>query len=212
MRNAITALAAGVALAGAGMAQANTVSGNLWRVPEATAQNAVPANIPATIPDVVFDVDSPLNFGSVDLGRNSTIGTWLENAGATHIIENTSGTLDAPMDNGTQGTLLEFSGTVTVTSGQTFTVAHDDGVTLLIDGQDIGLSSGPTSPVTSTATYTGPTGTVPFQLVYAECCGGEAVLQVNLPFTSAVPEPETYAMFMAGLGLMGFLARRRRIG
>jgi len=28
----------------------------------------------------------------------------------------------------------------------------------------------------------------------------------------AVPEPETYAMFMAGLGLMGFIARRRRNG
>lgn len=28
--------------------------------------------------------------------------------------------------------------------------------------------------------------------------------------TAAVPEPETYAMLMAGLGLMGFIARRRR--
>jgi probable HAF family extracellular repeat protein len=27
-----------------------------------------------------------------------------------------------------------------------------------------------------------------------------------------VPEPETYAMFMAGLGLMGFMARRRKNG
>ena len=27
-----------------------------------------------------------------------------------------------------------------------------------------------------------------------------------------VPEPETYAMFLAGLGLMGFMARRRKNG
>lgn len=29
---------------------------------------------------------------------------------------------------------------------------------------------------------------------------------------SAVPEPETYAMLLAGLGLLGFTARRRRLG
>ena len=33
----------------------------------------------------------------------------------------------------------------------------------------------------------------------------------NVAVTS-VPEPESYAMFMAGLGLMGFIARRRKNG
>ncbi|MES2163925.1 MAG: FxDxF family PEP-CTERM protein [Pseudomonadota bacterium] len=32
----------------------------------------------------------------------------------------------------------------------------------------------------------------------------------NVSVTAAVPEPETYAMLMAGLGLMGFIARRRK--
>ena len=35
--------------------------------------------------------------------------------------------------------------------------------------------------------------------------GREYTLQVQV----AIPEPETYAMFIAGLGLMGFMARRR---
>lgn len=32
----------------------------------------------------------------------------------------------------------------------------------------------------------------------------------GIEFTSAVPEPETYAMLLAGLGLLGFAARRRK--
>jgi hypothetical protein len=32
----------------------------------------------------------------------------------------------------------------------------------------------------------------------------------SFSLTSAVPEPETYAMLMAGLGLVGFAARRRK--
>ena len=32
----------------------------------------------------------------------------------------------------------------------------------------------------------------------------------NIHVLSAIPEPESYAMIMAGLGLIGFIARRRR--
>lgn len=39
---------------------------------------------------------------------------------------------------------------------------------------------------------------------------GLAIDNVSLTVTSAVPEPGTYAMLLAGLGAVGFLARRRR--
>lgn len=34
----------------------------------------------------------------------------------------------------------------------------------------------------------------------------------NISLTSAVPEPETYTMLLAGLGLLGFISRRRNLG
>lgn len=39
---------------------------------------------------------------------------------------------------------------------------------------------------------------------------GDGVVFDNLTFAAAVPEPETYAMFLAGLGLIGAMARRRQ--
>ncbi len=38
---------------------------------------------------------------------------------------------------------------------------------------------------------------------------GDGVVLDNLTYTQPVPEPESYAMFLAGLGLMGAVARRR---
>jgi PEP-CTERM motif len=34
----------------------------------------------------------------------------------------------------------------------------------------------------------------------------------NLTLASAVPEPETYLMMLAGIAAVGFVARRRRLG
>jgi PEP-CTERM motif len=199
---AVTALV----LAGLGTAQATLISGSLWAVSEATSQNAIPGNVPGTTPDITFDVSAPLNFSAT----GATVGTWLSSGGAVNVVENTSGALARLMDTGTQGTLVQFLGQVTVTNGQTFTVTHDDGLTLIIGGIDLGFNPGPTAPVTTLATYTGPSGNFPFQLVYGECCGGPAVLQVDLPFQPpAAPEPGTLAILGSGL-LLGVMRRRRR--
>jgi hypothetical protein len=39
---------------------------------------------------------------------------------------------------------------------------------------------------------------------------GRYDLTLSIP-TAPVPEPETYAMLMAGLGMLGFVARRRKV-
>lgn len=38
---------------------------------------------------------------------------------------------------------------------------------------------------------------------------GDRIVMDNFTYTAAVPEPEGYAMFLAGLGIMGVMARRR---
>jgi hypothetical protein len=189
-----------LALVYSGTVQANLITGSLWHVPEATAQSALPANVPGTTADVQFDVNSPINF----FGTETTVGTWLGNGGAFNIVENTPGTLSSLMDDFVQGVLIQFTGFVTVANGQTFTVIHDDGLTLIIGGLDLGFNTGPTAPVISTQTYSGPSGDFPFQLVYAECCRGPAILQVDLPFsnTPAVPEPSSWLAFAAGLAVL----------
>lgn len=56
-------------------------------------------------------------------------------------------------------------------------------------------------------------GTFDYLLGFNDSYTGDADYDdfvVGVNFTSAVPEPETYAMFLAGLGLIGFSARRRK--
>ena len=195
-----------LATAGFSTAQANVISGKLWHVPEAVTLNAVLANVPGTTPDVTFDVNSPMSFS----GTGALVGTWLGSSSAFNIVENTAGTLASFMDNGTVGTLLSFTGFVTVTNGQQFTVTHDDGLTLIIGGINLGLNPGPTAPVTNTVTYVGPSGTFAFDLVYAECCGGPAVLQIDLPFSNLATIPEPASLALVGLGLVAFGLTRRR--
>jgi hypothetical protein len=198
-------VAAVVALAASSASAVNVVSGKLWHVPEAVTLNAAPANVPAIPADVTFDVNAPFNFNAT----GATVGTWLASSSAFNIAENTAGTLGSLMDNGVVGTFLQFTGVVTVTTGMQFTVTHDDGLTLIIGGLDLGFNPGPTAPIVNVATYTGPSGTFAFELDYAECCGGPAVLQVDLPL-QAIPEPSTYALMGLGLTGIGLAMRGRR--
>jgi hypothetical protein len=97
---------------------------------------------------------------------------------------------------------------VSVTTGETFTVGHDDGLTLTIGTDTVISEPLPTSFVDTIVTYTGPSGNLPFQLVYGECCGAPADLSISLPL-NGVPEPSTWAMMALGFAGLGFLGYRK---
>jgi len=195
------ALASMASIAVASSAHANVVLGSIWENDPTGAGNATIANIPGTAPNVTFSITDPIGLHSPPGAY--TIGGFLGSGGGTIL----TGAGDA--GNTMLNTFFEFTGTVTVTNGQTFTAGHDDGLTLVIGSNTVINVPGPTSFVNTTVTYSGPSGDLPFTLVYGECCGAPADLAISLPLTSAIPEPSTWAMMVAGFVGLGFAAFRR---
>jgi len=198
MKTIRTLVALGITV---GLVQGAPVTGRLWAVSNAVASDATPANVPGTAPDVTFDVNAPLNFTVP-----GTVNQFLLSGGALNIVGSA-----AALSSAISPSLIEFTGLVSVINGQTFTVTHDDGLTLTIGGLAVISTPGPTGPVQTTQTYTGPSGDFPFTLVYGECCGGSAVLQIDLPFrpsASSVPEPAAAPLAISGCLLLGFLKLR----
>lgn len=202
----LTKLTCGFALAvGTVASQAGSVTGNLWRLPEASTYTAAPGAVPGSTPDVVFTSPTPFSYSF----GPGPIGTWLGSGGASGIVENTPGTLAATTSDFTTGMLVDFKGCIDVVKGDAFTFTHDDGMYLSINGMDLGFLAAPTAPYTETQYYTGPSGHYAFELVYTENNSGPAVLWGGSSAFEACPDGgSTMALFSGAMLLVGSMKRK----
>jgi hypothetical protein len=90
--------------------------------------------------------------------------------------------------------------------------------TLTLSGQYMKLTSADLNGVTGVINNAGKwsflgidgTATTPLMLTLTGTTSKATALYSGELSVVAVPEPETYAMFIAGLGALGFMARRRQ--
>jgi hypothetical protein len=191
--------------------QANPITGEIWENFPSDVGLSVDGSLanattlmglrPA---DVIFSVNDPINFNT-DVG-GYTVGGFLGSGGATII----GGADPTPSGNTADNLLFYFSGTVSLVSGQTYHVGHDDGLQLLVGGTMLVDQPGPTSYVDTPYTWTGATGNYSFELAYAEVDGAPGILTIDLPLVTTPDSGSTLALLGGALTLMGTLARRFR--
>ena len=230
MKQVIPVLLVGLmGMSAIGVARAGYITGTLWEN-NPNAGNAAIANIPTgptTTPYVTFTANAVQfsSFGNAgNTGNGSldyTVGSWLTSLGAANniVYYNGAASTDPLWQSGgtpcpCNGSFIALTGTDYFTTGQSFTVTQDDGLQMRVGSagspQFVFSNPGPTSPVTSTHTYTGNTGDFAFTFAYGECCGAPAVLETNLAAPGSVPEPSTLALLGLGLAGLGFAWRKRK--
>ena len=203
---AIPCLAAFLAVSGAA-AHASTINGSVWeggsQYPNSLSPTA-PAG-PASATFTLSNAGDIFNLHGVSGSGTYTIGTFLTSGGDTVNFLSGAGVAGHSLDN----TVFEFTGYLNLAAGS-YTIHHDDGMFLSINGTQVISSGDPTASIPSTFVVgPGGTGFVPFQLLYAEVNGSPAVLSGPLGDLAQTPEPSSFVLLGSGLlGVAGLVRRR----
>lgn len=158
------------------------------------------------------------SYGYVSYDNLWPVGPWIANSATSKWITptaNQGASLD-PLDNGTYSWTLSFdlSGYNADTASFSARFAADNSAIVKLNGTTIG-SANSFASFSSFAASTGfNSGLNTLEFVVTndrQSSGNPTGLRVEFlqSTVAAVPEPETYAMLLAGLGLVGMIGRRR---
>ena len=168
---------------------------------------ATVANFLAVASDAVFTYTGNIDFGipgSQDSNVTKIAGFLASGGGV--ITDADAGELaflaGTLLSQGTYVTTTFFKITGTFASAVAGTITHDDGVTLVANGQTGGVSSAPTTVLNTAFSSTGGA----FTLYYAAANGNPSVLKVDV---SPVPVPAGGLLLIGALGGLAALRRRK---
>jgi PEP-CTERM motif len=151
---------------------------------------------------------------------------WAVSPNGTVDIHGTGGVFDLIPGNGSyvdlDGTTLSgglFSNNVNLIGGTTYTLSFDLAGSHRGSAETVNVNFGSTAasysldsadPFSTRILNFTPGSDGSYSFSYLNVGGDNVGALLDNVSVSAVPEPETYAMLLAGLGLVGFISRRRR--
>ncbi len=160
-------------------------------------------------------------YGYVTSSSGAPVGGWLANTTTSKWITPTTnaGQSFDPASNGTYTWTLNFdlTGFNAATASFAGRLAADNSALVMLNGVQVGSAGGFSSFTNFGANSGFISGANTLQFVVTnlkQSSGNPTGLRVEFLQSNVtpVPEPETYAMLLAGLGLMGVISRRRMKG
>jgi VPDSG-CTERM motif len=192
-----------------------SVKGTVWHV----AGNMVPAPTADPVGTLLGNFEaSQINFWTPgNQGANHPLSLFLSNGGATAITVSDTD-LAKPLSNCLTGnnscpsgltpysTIIRLDGIATFVAGTTYTLQHDDGAVMIVDGKIVIDSPAPTGSIpTAWKTSSSEAGWHPFTIYYSGTNGDPEVLRL----TGAVPDGGVTLMLLGG-ALAGLETLRRK--